>query len=871
MSDLLSGASAEALTVWERGSGVAAAYCGRLLGLLGNRVIKTEPPDGDRLRRREPVLQTPDGRATSALFEYLGCYKRSVILADGATGADSATATGADGATGADSATATGADSATATGADGRAGQLALLADVVIDSHDGDPSGARRRYEQVREANPKVVYLVTSSFGMDGPYSSFRGNDFLDLASSGHLYMTGDPGREPVQPAGPWAGYATGAVAATAALAALRMVERGGEGQLVDVAAMEAMASLHQWALTLYTHQGYVRRRAGNRTAESFHPMTFYPCKDGWACFGVATVAQWEGFCLALDMPELLIDDRFETGGDRFDHADELDALIAPKLAATTVGDLVERMQAHRVPAGPVLTVADTLADRQLLARRFWAPAPQLGPDAALPERPFRLAGEAPFSPAPRLGEHDGEIAAAPRGRPAPAAAPRPHPAPATADRPGDDAMFLDGIRVLELTIGWAGPLAGRYMGDFGAEVIHIEAPTARGAGTSGVGGSRLDADLAGWSWGKLPGPVFRSGIYPDADPGQRPWNRQGVFNKMNRNKRSLCMDLKRPEAQEIFVELVRASDIVVNNFSPKGAQSLGIDHETLARYNPDVVSVSLSGYGHTGPDAMRVAWGQILEAHSGLAAASGYEDGGPQRMGQPFPDAIAGVHCALAMLAALRQRDRLGHGIAVDMSQLESYANIGGELYLTASATGRLPERLGNRSSQNVPQGVYRCHGDDEWVALSVESDAEWKALAGLLGASWDYPTPEARAAHADAIDRAIAAWTETLDKFDAMRQLQSAGVRACALMTTRDIVEDPHIAARGFMVDWEQVDVGRRRFPGFPVHFERPAQVPMRGTSGLGADNHYVLTEILGYGPERVAELTGAGVIATSPPGTS
>ena len=194
-------------------------------------------------------------------------------------------------------------------------------------------------------------------------------------------------------------------------------------------------------------------------------------------------------------------------------------------------------------------------------------------------------------------------------------------------------------------------------------------------------------------------------------------------------------MNMKAPEAHDIFVDLVKRSDIVFNNFSPRGVASLGIGHETLASYNPDVVSVSLSGYGHSGPDSDRAAWGQVLEAHSGLAATTGYPGGGPQRMGHPFPDAIAGVHCALAMLGALRHRDRLGHGIAVDMSQLESYASIGGELYLSTSLTGASPAHLGNRSLDAAPQGLYPARGDDEWLAISVESDAEWTALARLLG----------------------------------------------------------------------------------------------------------------------------------------
>jgi benzylsuccinate CoA-transferase BbsF subunit len=235
------------------------------------------------------------------------------------------------------------------------------------------------------------------------------------------------------------------------------------------------------------------------------------------------------------------------------------------------------------------------------------------------------------------------------------------------------------------------------------------------------------------------------------------------------------------------------------------------------------------------------------------------------------LPDAVGGLHCAVAVLTALAERDRTGCGFFVDISQLETYAAIGGDAYLTASASGEAPPRRGNRSAERAPQGVYPCAGDDEWVAISIESGAEWKALCAVVGNRLDpgsHPSLAARLEHHDEIDRAIAAWSGGRNKYEAMRTLQAAGVRAAAVMTNRNIVEDEHIAARGFMVEWDQADVGRRWFPGFPIHFADPAQIAMRGAPPLGADNHYVLVDVLGYAEERVAALAEAGVIATAPP---
>jgi crotonobetainyl-CoA:carnitine CoA-transferase CaiB-like acyl-CoA transferase len=431
--------------------------------------------------------------------------------------------------------------------------------------------------------------------------------------------------------------------------------------------------------------------------------------------------------------------------------------------------------------------------------------------------------------------------------------------------------MFLEGIRVLELTIGWAGPFAGAYLGDLGAEVVHIEGPTSRGPARTGADRSQVAAELAAWSWGQLPGPTLRAGTFPDADPGDRPWNRSGHNNLYNRNKLSLCMDMKHSGAREVFLDLVRVSDVLISNFSPEGQSHLGIEHDELAKHNPMIVTVQLTGYGLTGPAAPRRSWGPILEGHSGLAAATGYEGGGPMKMGVALPDAIGGLHGVVATLGALRLRQQLGHGMAVDVSQLETYSSYGGEHYLSASLTGEEPPRRGNRSASAAPQGVYRCTGTDEWVAISVESDTEWRALCEVIGGECGTAADASREQRIqiDAeIHGWIEEWTAVRTKHEAMHVLQARGVRAAAVMTNKEVVHDPHIAARGFMVEWDQVDVGWRQFPGFPIRVHEGDTIPLRGTAALGADNAYVLTKVLGYPEKRVDDLTSQGVLFNGPP---
>ncbi len=365
------------LRVIERGSSVAGAYCGRLLGMLGADVIKLEPSDGDPMRRSRPLLPRADGGVVSVRFEYLNAFKRGVV-------ADPADRLALD--------------------------RLIEGADVLIDYVDGEPDRALEEQARLAALNPRLVHVAISSFGLTGPYRRFRGNEFVDFAAGGYTFITGDSDREPLQAGAPVAGYVCGLNAAIGALAAIRAREASNRGQLVDVGAMEAMAAIHQWSIVLFTHQGVIKRRAGNRHAESYHPMGPMPCKDGWVGLGISFTPQWEGFCLAIDRPELLADERFLVGGLRFDHAEELREVIEPALLSMTAAELVERCQEHHVPASPVLDVAQVLDEPQLEARDYWVADERIGGGAKMPERPFHMPWmEAPFRPAPGLGEHTQE------------------------------------------------------------------------------------------------------------------------------------------------------------------------------------------------------------------------------------------------------------------------------------------------------------------------------------------------------------------------------------------------------------------------------------------------------------------------------
>ncbi len=816
------------ITVVELGGGVASAYCGRLLAGAGAEVVVCEPAGGSPLRSAHPLL--PDDR--SAAFEYLGMYKRSAVLGD----ADLE--------------------------------RLIASTDIVVDEVDVEagetPEAVAKRMERFRRLNPRLVAVVCGPFGLTGPYAGRRSSALVDWAMSGYAAITGHPDREPLQGGGPWCAYVNGLTAAVGAMAALRSAAETGRGQLVDVAAMDAMTALHQWTIVLATHQGVRKRRSGNRHAESFHPLGILPCRDGAVGIAVSSPAQWEGFCLALDMPELLSDPRYASGGDRFDNADELDAIILPWLLARERREIVELLQDHGVPTSPVLDLASVREDEQLEYRGFWQLLPDLGEGVLAPSLPVRgVEGPGGRPRAPGLGEDTATILAelAASDRP-------PHAPPPTAPAP---SLPLEGVRVVELSIAWAGPLVGRFCGDLGADVVRVEHRGSRG-GSLSPGGTPPRAP-EGWRRGDLPAPAFRGGIFPDADPGERPWNRNGPFNKFQRNKRSLCLDLKTAAGRDVFRKLLAEADVLLDNYRPRAIDRLGFDFETVAAINPRIVRLSMSGYGSTGPFRERGSWGPILEAHSGLAATTGYEGGGPIKQGAAFPDGIGGLTGTFALLDALRERDRTGGPVYVNLSQLESYLSIGGELVVAAFAAGEPPVRRGNRSPAFAPQGVYPCRGEDAWVAMTVQSDRAWMALAELVGspALADPSLRDSAERHRqhDSLDAEIAAWTQAQDAHEVAALLQEAGIAAGPVLSNLEMVADPHLRARDMIVPIDHPEAGRREFPGFPIRLSETPVERYAGAPVLGQHNEAILRDLLGYSGEEYAALLAAGVVAESPPG--
>ena len=805
------------LRVIEVAGSPAGAYAGRLLAACGAHVLRLEPPEGDPWREVGERW-----RGVGAEYAYLNVGKRAARLRPSADR--------------------------------GRAQILELIerggVDVVIES-----AAPGLLEPLVEEADaPQAVLLRISPFGLGaaarevwGEAGPPRSNGFTDDAWSGHLYLNGAPDREPVGRPGLHSCCQAGAHAVIGGLAALLARSGTLRGQTVDVSHVEALSSLHQYTTVMWTQAGYLLGRVGNSQGGPWHPVGVHRCKDGYVALSMPSREMLQPFLEAADLAHVLEDPRFAEDADRAEHREEFDSAIDPWMMAHTAAEIIELGERVRVPIGPVLDALEVLNDPHFRARGFFVPID--GADGPLvPRGPFLLNGDA----APLA------IRSSVAGTPPPLDPDTGWPArPSARSRTSRPALVdgpLQGVRVLDLTRVWAGPLATRILGDLGADVIRVEAAWARGPATQSARVARL------------------THLFPENDAGDCPYNRGAAFNKMNRSKRSVTLELGETEGRRIFEALVERADVVCDNFSPRVMPKLGLHPERLHEVNPRVVAVSMPGFGNSGPYRDRLAYGPLIESTMGLTSALGYRDGGPHRSGIAWPDPMTALHTAVATLAMLygRAQSPEGRGGTVETPMVEAMATMFGDHILAAQLRGAAEPRRGNRHPERAPQGCYPCQGEDRWIAISVESDQEWRALCGVAGLPERFASMSLaeRQADEDRIDDLLASWTRSRDRDDLTDRLRGAGVTAAPVADARDMAEDPFLEARGFWAEVDHREVGRRRYPGLPIHLSATPPTYRRGAPCLGEHNREVLVEVLGFPPSRVDDLERAGMLRDTPP---
>ena len=419
----------------------------------------------------------------------------------------------------------------------------------------------------------------------------------------------------------------------------------------------------------------------------------------------------------------------------------------------------------------------------------------------------------------------------------------------------------LEGIRIVEITVVFAGPYAGQILADLGAEVIRVEslqrfAPITRGFVP------RPTKEFAAHQ-----GTI--GGGYPDRDPGQRPWNRFAVFNATARNKLSCTMDLSKPKGIGMFKKLIQTADVFMENNSAGVMNKLGIGYSELKKVKPDIIMLSAPGYGETGPYSHYLSYGSQIQAMSGFNWLRGYPDSDPTTTTSVvWMDPLSGMTMAFAVMMALHHRNKTGEGQFIEFSQIENMIHHTGDALMAYAMNQEVQGTIGNRHPTAAPHGVYRCKGKDRWIAISVFTDDQWKGLCSVMNypegvVSEKFSNSLNRWKNQDETDKQVEAWTKQHDPYTLMSLLQKKGVPAGPLMNEKDVHEDPHVNARQWFQDVFQEEAGTHRHPGEFCRMSKTRMRIRKPPCRLGEHNPYVYKSLIGVSDEEYAELEKEGHI--------
>ena len=799
----------DGIRVLECGEFAAAPYAAKLLAHLGADVVKIEPPAGDPVRHRGPFPAKKPHPERGGLHLYLDQAKRSVVI-DSSRSADRA-----------------------------RFRKLVAKADVVI--ANGSPGSLEKRgltYDGLREANPRIVVTTITPFGLTGPRRDWTAVEIVEAAAGGWLYISPgalrDPSLPPLKAFGQQADFQGGVHAAIATLGALFARQRTGRGQHVDVNVQAAIASNLEMN---FMHWTYARRVASRLGQRALGPWGIIQLADGPFFVVCVEEDQWQRLADYLGRPEWTQWEIFADRLVRAQNGDVLMPLLEQALSHLACERAYVELQERRIPCSPIFDMAMLLRSEHLRARDFFVKVdhPDAGP-LVYPGAPFRFS-RTPWRairPAPRLGEHTAEVLQEWGKR-------RSRKAASDAPRSSGREAPLAGVRVADFCWVWAGPACTLQLAHLGAEVIRIEAPGR---------------------------PCITRLIPPFADD-VRGMNRAGYFNQYNQGKKSVGLNLKHPDGLALAKRLVAVSDVVTENFAAGVMERIGLGYEELRKIKPDIVMISFSGYGATGPARNYIAYGPVQVPMIGLASLSGYPGGGPSEVGISYGDPNAGMHAAFAVLAGLSHQRRTGEGQYVDMSQWEAAVGLTAEAFMEYTMDGTYPPRQGNRDVIEAPQGVFRCAGEDEWVALACWSDEQWRELARAMGrddlaADAHLSTKAGRKRSEQMLEAAISEWTGSRSAEEVAQLLQARGVPSYPVLSNRGVAEDVQLDAWGAFVDLDHPEARVRRHIGAPWHFSEADVRVRRAAPLLYADTDSVLGELFGCDEGEIRRLRDAGAIA-------
>jgi len=810
----------DGIKVVEFATMVSGPYCGKLLADMGADVIKVESPDGDPARLAGPFPPGGPHPERSALFLYNNTSKRGTAL-----------------------------DLNAPEGLDAFK-RLVKWTDILIDNHP--PKFLEDRgldWDALKGLNPGLVYTTITPYGRTGPKAGVKGDE-LTLVHAGGVgnlmpARSIDADRAPIKTGGYFVGYHGGLVAALATLGALMDRMKTGSGHMVDISLQQVILSL---VSPLIARDRY-HETTWSRVPDRPPAMGRMKTGDGYVILGALDNHHFRSFRELMGKPEWAAGDEWDDMHYRNHHLMDIAPMMDEWMERQKRDDIYHKAARKRIPIGPINSAGDVMNNAQYAARGFFVELDH--PEAGRHKYAgcsYRMSATPPHASraAPLLGQHNKEILQDPaifNGE------------DRTSFSVNDDAaagsrktqareLPLKGIRVLDFCWVWAGPYSCKLLADLGAEVIKVE------------GHTRSDLTRRSFPW-PLPLP----------EPLRCPSNQGLPFNMLNQNKKSLTLDLSRPEGVEIAGQLAAISDVVIDNMRPGAMDKLGLGYDVLSGIRPDVVVCSLSSRGRNGPETDYLGFATIHQGVGGLAYITGYPDDHPSHGSAGDADIMNGTITAYAVVTALYHRSRTGEGQFIDISQCEAVSSLLGEIFLGFEMDSQIPERMGNQHPVYAPHGVYRCWGVDRWVALEIHSDEEFARLAGAMnrpGLADDarFADMASRKENEVELNRIIDSWTRLRDRDWLVSEFCRAGLAAAPSRDWKDLYADRHLQERGAFVSVDHPEIGELELAGPPWKIsgleKRPVHAPL-----LGQHNRYVLQELLNLSDEAVEDLRSKGVI--------
>ncbi len=789
--------------VLEIGEGVALAYAGKLLRDLGAEVIKVEPASGDSLRDYGPFPDDSRDPEQSGLFIYNNSGKRGARL-DIASN-------------------------------EGRKMVERLLPETDVLLHSFRPKEAEVlgfASGVLSERFPNLIVAAVTTFGSTGPYADWRGYPIHAQAGSGVAFRIGEPGREPLTAPFDAAATQHGGVQAAAAVAlALRQRHRTDRAQFVDVATMDAVT--HAVTGAGLGAAAYGGRPPVGHGGRRFGPVWgLFATKDG--DFEILSYADWhwQAFLKIMGEPEWAQDPIFRTtaptsmGSLTPEQALEWIGHLEDWCAGRTNAEIWALTRAAEITFQPVQTISQAIRSEQLSERGFLEHYPGSHPPLTAPGPAFRMSRTPALTPGlpPALDEASSE------GWLTPPCAPM----DGDAIKGGRDTHLpLAGVRVLDLSIMWAGPQLGRFLGDYGAEVIVVET-------------------------------TDRPRLFQTPSDASEPRAWESIY----RNRRSIQLNLKTDKGREMLGRLLGQVDVVIDNFSPEVLEKLGFGYESVIAEHPGLIMAALSAVGRHGPWSGLRTMGPTLTALYGLKSMNGYPEDGIIVEDPSDLDPVSASYGMLAIVAALHHRDHTGEGQMIEIAQGELGLCGAAEAIIEFVWNGRELGPQGNQHSFLAPHGIYPCTGDDRWIAIACGSDAEWEALARAAGhpewlAQPSFGTVASRRAARAEIDSSIAEWTQNGDADALAETLQGADVAALPVMSAISVIADPQHTERRAHFRLNKDFPVDALYDGNPWHLSDSPPALSRPAPAPGQDNVELYEELLGLSGTEVAALEEAGVI--------